>query len=297
MKKGLRFIIALLTLGSLGICFLPVLTLMGIEISIADVFMTGINYYDRNSLKGIMCAAAQPYVEPYTWIIAAAAGIILLEAILAAALRKKAAYGMGIIISLVNIGAFAAMYVILYNKFDEIEKLFSLTRMNGVISISYVSLYAWIAVYALIFLLSVIGLILWREPKKADREELYLEQIRRAEAERAREPKTDDAVGSFTGALVRAGGRYAGKTCPLADRKKFFVSLKEGEAEITSYQENGAAAGISYIEERGEYCMEPFESNMVFLESGQPLGKGRQYHLPRGTKLYISTKRNTFTLV
>lgn len=373
MKKGLRFIIALLTLGSLGIWFLPVAKLAGIEVSVIDVFMTGIGYYDKNSLEGVVYAAAQPYVEPYMWIIAAAAGIVVIEAILAAVLRKKAAYGMGIIISLVNSGAFVALYIILNNELGEIKKWFGLVQMDGAVSLSYVPLYAWIAVYALILLLSVIGIILWRKPKKKDAEELYLEQISRAEAERARrqaaperreapaymgypehryeqtpgngrqmnrraEPvpvapedywhpaefqqdekpletpqqenrdemwaakaeqareNEPDAAGSFEGAVVCESGRYAGKAYPLEDKKEIFFFLREGEAELAPYEAEGAAAGVYYISEYGEYCAEPFERNMVFLESGQPLGKGRQYYLPRGTKIYISAKNNIFTL-
>ena len=64
---------------------------------------------------------------------------------------------------------------------------------------------------------------------------------------------------------------------------------------LSPYEEEGAAAGIYYIREYGEYCAEPFEKRAVFLESGQPLGKGRQYYLPRGTKIYVGSRENSFT--
>ena len=54
------------------------------------------------------------------------------------------------------------------------------------LELSYIPLFAWIAVYALAFILSMIGLILWRKPKEENAEEVYLEQISRAEEERAR---------------------------------------------------------------------------------------------------------------
>ena len=38
LKKGLRFIVALLTLASLGVGFIPVLELAGIRVSVVDVF-------------------------------------------------------------------------------------------------------------------------------------------------------------------------------------------------------------------------------------------------------------------
>ena len=89
---------------------------------------------------------------------------------------------------------------------------------------------------------------------------------------------------------------YAGKVYPLKDKTEVFFFLKEGEAVLSPYEEEGAAAGVYYIKEYGEYCAEPFEKGMLFLASGQPLGKGRQYYLPRGTKIYVSDRKNTFTL-
>lgn len=50
MKKGLRFIVALLTLASLGVGFIPVLELAGIRVSVVDV-KVGIGYYDKTVLK------------------------------------------------------------------------------------------------------------------------------------------------------------------------------------------------------------------------------------------------------
>jgi hypothetical protein len=55
-------------------------------------------------------------------------------------------------------------------------------------------------------------------------------------------------------------------------------------------------AAVYYISEYQEYCVEVNEKLCVFLESGQPLGKGRDYYLPRGTKIYVKDAGNTFTL-
>ena len=342
MKKGLRFIVALLTLASLGVGFIPVLELAGIRVSVVDVFKVGIGYYDKNSLEGMIYAGIQTYVEPYAWFIAGAAGIIIIETVLIAVLRKKAAYITGLIVSLINIGAFLAVFFILREKFGEI--------------------------------LSMIGLILWRKPKEENAEEVYLEQISRAEEERARrqseqkkrsreqepnrdvrrqtgdvqkpedysrpgqeppyadqnyrnpemmhpeqepsvwappeqknevpvsgraaaEPVHPVSQDGFSGAISGESGLYEGKVYPLTDKKEVFFSIKEGNAVLSPYEEEGAAAGIYYIREYGEYCAEPFGKRAVFLESGQPLGKGRQYYLPRGTKIYVGSRENSFTLV
>ena len=117
MKKGLRFIIALLLLGSLGIWFMPILQAAGTEISVVDVFAVGIGYYDRNGLEGGLYASVQTYLESYAWIIAAAAGIVVMETVFVCALRKRAPYILAIFISLINSAAFAALFVVLNDKF------------------------------------------------------------------------------------------------------------------------------------------------------------------------------------
>ena len=374
MKKGLRFIVALLTLASLGVGFIPVLELAGIRVSVVDVFKVGIGYYDKNSLEGMIYAGMQTYVEPYAWFIAGAAGIILIETVLIAVLRKKAAYITGLIVSLINIGAFLAVFFILREKFSEIQSALIMISADQALELSYIPLFAWIAVYALAFILSMIGLILWRKPKEENAEEVYLEQISRAEEERARrqseqkkrsreqepnrvvrrqtgdvqkpedysrpgqeppyadqnyrnpemmhpeqepsvwappeqknevpvsgraaaEPVHPVSQDDFSGAISGESGLYEGKVYPLTDKKEVFFSIKEGNAVLSPYEEEGAAAGIYYIREYGEYCAEPFEKRAVFLESGQPLGKGRQYYLPRGTKIYVGSRENSFTLV
>lgn len=157
MKKGLRFIIALLLLGSLGIWFLPILQAAGTEISVVDVFAVGIGYYDRNGLEGVLYASVQTYLESYAWIIAAAAGIVVMETVFVCALRKRAPYILAIFISLINSAAFAALFVVLNDKFGEIERALISISAEGILSVSYVTLYAWLAVYALVFIFSVIG--------------------------------------------------------------------------------------------------------------------------------------------
>lgn len=105
------------------------------------------------------------------------------------------------------------------------------------------------------------------------------------------------AENEFSGAVAGESGLYEGKVYQLSDKKEVFFYMKEDRAVLSPYEEDGAAAGIYYIKEYEEYCAEPFEKGVLFLESGQPLGKGRQYYLPRGTKIYIAGKQNLFTLM
>lgn len=364
MKKGLRFIIAFLTLASLGTWFLPAAEAMGGKVSIADVLIkAGIGYYDKTGIAAEIYGFLQTYLGIYVWFIAASAGLVVIEAVLIAVLRRRAAYVTALIISVINIGAFLALFFLFEMKLGEVEAV-----LGGLVKISCLALFAWIAVYALNVILAVIGIILWRAPKENDGEEIYLEQINRAETERARRRQTRDQervrresarqaqlphnvpprphkvtrtsdgqegnpdpcvwaapekgiptpvqerqsaehpepyrsndnqpkpAGDFTGAITGENGLYSGKVYRLKDKKEVFFVMEGTDAVLTPYEEDGAAAGVYYIAEYGEYCVEPFEKNKVFLGSGQPLGKGRQYYLPRGSKVCIGNPENRFIL-
>lgn len=100
----------------------------------------------------------------------------------------------------------------------------------------------------------------------------------------------------FTGAIIGEKGIYAGKAYPLIERKEIFFRMDNEQVLFNPYEEVENLAGIYFIGEYNEYCVESYRKGFVFLESGQPLGKDRQYFLPRGTGLYLKDKNNQFTL-
>ena len=100
----------------------------------------------------------------------------------------------------------------------------------------------------------------------------------------------------FAGAIIGEKGIYAGKIYPLIDKKEIFFCMDNKQILSNPYEDEENLAGIYFIGEYNEYCVEPYKKNFVFLESGQPLGKDRQYFLPRGTGLYLKDKNNEFTL-
>lgn len=100
----------------------------------------------------------------------------------------------------------------------------------------------------------------------------------------------------FEGAIVGEAGMYAGKVYSLTEMKEVFFREEEDQIVLSPYEEEGNMAGVYFIGDYNEYCVEPYEKSAVFLESGQPLGKGRKYYLPRGTRVYVKDKNNQFTL-
>lgn len=100
----------------------------------------------------------------------------------------------------------------------------------------------------------------------------------------------------FTGAIVGESGIYKGKVYCLIDTKEIFFCIADDKIVLSPYEEENNLAGIFFVSAYNEYCIEPNERRFVFLKSGQPLGKGRRYFLPRGTEVYLKDKNNQFTL-
>ena len=125
---------------------------------------------------------------------------------------------------------------------------------------------------------------------------LWQSSVRQSEpAETQARPKTEERH-LFTGAGIGGTGDYKEKVYPLETMAEVFFEKKDGQMVITPYQSGASLAGIYYIVEYEEYCVEPLEKRCFYLESGQPLGKGRKYYLPRGTNVYLNEKENKYTL-
>lgn len=123
--------------------------------------------------------------------------------------------------------------------------------------------------------------------------------LRKAEEAERVQQKTaqpENAGKTFTGAVVGVTGMYASKAYALKEKQRVFFVAGEGTVSLLEIAQEPSVAAVYYIEEYKEYCVEVHEAKSFFLKSGQPLGKGRTYYLPRGTEIYIITKENLFKL-
>ena len=89
---------------------------------------------------------------------------------------------------------------------------------------------------------------------------------------------------------------YAGKALMLAEATKVFFVVDEGNVVTSRYEDEQAVAEVYFADMYQEYCVEAKEKNCIYLVSGQPLGAGRTYYLPRGTEIYLKDKKNLFEL-
>lgn len=111
-----------------------------------------------------------------------------------------------------------------------------------------------------------------------------------------RETDADISKG-FHGAILGITGIFAGKAYPLQKMTEVFFQWEEDVLVITPYREKDKSiAGIYFVTEYQEYCVEVFERRCFYLASGQPLGMNRYYYLPRGSQIYINEPNYSFRL-
>lgn len=154
----------------------------------------------------------------------------------------------------------------------------------------------------------------WKETAKQIPEEDYLNQIQRLEREKQirqaqkmevgpkvvsqimQEPKEEVISRDFYGAIVGETGKFRGMAYPLKDTQEVFLQYENGQIEVSERKQSSSVAGLYFVTEYQEYCVEPLERISIFLESGQPLGIDRHYYLPRGSKIVVKELNNIFTL-
>lgn len=100
----------------------------------------------------------------------------------------------------------------------------------------------------------------------------------------------------FEGALLGLSGKYKGLGYELNNLEEVSILLQENEYVLSCYHEENSVCTVFYVCDKEMYCVEPKQNNLIYLESGQPLGKDKQYHLYRKTRIYVNSKNNMIEL-
>lgn len=325
MKEKLKYIVGALLACSLIAGFMPLIEVGAMKMSVMDILKIGVgNYGDTELIREVM-ELFQAYLRPSVITVIILIALILAGAFLTVVLDASKAYIAAIAGRAVNNILVIILGVTVKGKMDEVESAFSFFGLNSGIRFHLSTIVLWIILYIAAFGLSVYGLVLnkgtkpvgrpqdimpeslsdrtnpWdapRDPKK----QAYLDRIGQLEREREAAKKNappvrEQAAGAdFHGVIGGRSGRYESKVYPLQERVQVFISRDGSEVYIATVKSADAAAGVYYVGEYEEYCVEPYEKNSFFLMSGQPLGSGRCYHLPRGTEVYIGDKSHAFVL-
>ena len=298
VKYKLKYMIALLLAGSIGMWFMPLIKINSVDISIMDILKVGIGNYGISGTAGEIYPYIEEYFKPKVIVVFIVLVLVLVGAFLTAVISGKKSYVIAIISSIVNNISVISVCLYIKNKMAEVQKALVLLDIGQVMKFSYVTIILWIVMYAVIVLLCILGLWLWR---KKEWQEEYVEAMpekidsRQNVWERPVAVRQQESTG-FEGAVVGETGIFEGKVYSLKERVEVFFEWENGKAVLKKQRNTQNLAGIYYVAKYQEYCIDVFVKSNVFLSSGQPLGAGRTYYLPRGTEIYITNKENQFLL-
>ena len=340
MKEKLKYIIAVLAAGTVGLGFVPFVKIGTLRLSFLEIFKTGLGFYTGTEAEELLFSAVRTYTESSIWGIAGVVLAILLGAFLIAILPGRIPYVVGMISSILDGAALGGIFFLLCGSLKEMEKTALLVGKENAVELQILTFLIFAVCYVFLFLLSLIGILLWSRGKEdaepemeevfgaeeetiampymedtfpeyetekmefpGQTEQMLKEELFEEEQEKERaafiqeQEESGKDTERFSGEICGEAGLHSGKRYALKGVPEIFFLWAEESAVLSTFESPQALVSVRYEAEEGQYCVAPFAVKTVFLESGQPLGKGRKYYVPRGTKIYIKNKENIFTLV
>ena len=294
MKKYLKYVIAVIMAGAWGIWFLPVIGAGEQQLSLLEFMKISFGFYESTGNTELIygCIREQFYILVRG--IAVFGGIIFLEVFLTVVLPGVLSYVTSFIGSILNLGVIATFLWISGSKFTEVENALEAVLIDTSINVSFQVLIAFLLVYGVVFIFSLLGIILYKSSKLKS---LKTDSQEKMEFKEKKDTDTDpETVKDIWKDIMPAVDAQERVIYPAECLGEIYFELCGVDVIVAKGGVKDPAAVLKYEVESGKYFIRPLKSTCVFLESGQPLGKDRDYDLPRETRLYIQDKKNMFTL-
>lgn len=315
MKKILKIIVGIIMIVSLAIGFLPFIRLGGLDFSVFDLAVTATGKtvagdYDHlgTQLVSQMTELSEEYLGPYLLEVGVFAAAILIAAILTMILSWKIAYYISMVGTLVIGGCSVFIFNQIKLELDAIGSSLDFFGLDEAMEIERLTLVLWCLVWALVLVLSVYGVIISRRENRIQAEETpehiftppmpmpgIFTNVSVPKEEGANSVQ-NTTVQDFQGAIVSRNPFYGNRAYPLMERTEVFFAEENGNVYLTDRNGTDIFAGVYFIREYQEYCIDVLQSKSVYLSSGQPLGVGRRYYLPRGMEIYLKNQNFLFEL-
>ncbi len=330
MKKTLKFVNAGVFFLSLAFLFMNMVELAMWKFSGFNFIRIGFSGASGDQWLDYVLYYAQEYFQKFSILLIIIAVVAFLGIIFNCLLSGTVAHVLSIAMSFVDMLCVIILYVILVTNISQIDDVLDFLGAGSYTRIAHTTFILWIGAYLLIMVMSVVGLFARDKVKTPVKGEIYPEQFYGRKNALKKQPpvqqppvqlpplqngpmQMDDPVkvnpvkppvqekpvrsyASFHGAIVGKNPIYAGKALMLEKATRVFFVEDEGNIVTSRYEDEQAVAEVYFADTYQEYCVGAMEKNCIYLASGQPLGKGRTYYLPRGTKLYVKDKKNMFEL-
>ena len=166
MKKVLKYIIAVLLAGSFAAWFFPVIS-AGADMTLLELLKVSFGYYTaQDEIEVLVYGSCFRSFSAYSWWIVAFGGITLLEIFLTAFFRRKLPYIISFIGSVVNCIAVIALLWAADRGLSQLETYIEETGNTLTGTLQMEPFIIWFGVFALVIILSLLGIWLW---SRADR--------------------------------------------------------------------------------------------------------------------------------
>lgn len=321
MKEKLKYIIALIIALTIGVAFMPVVSFGDYRLSVISILKIGFGYNDTSeSVLESIFSIIQQYVQNYAYYVLIILVFIVAGAILTAALTGMMSYVMSIFSQVVVNVLTVYMCIQIKNKLYMLEDGVRFFGMEKVVQIHKAPVVVWIVLYTFAMFLSIYGLVIFgKAPIRQQRtdilpesfhsnenpwsskhnietqEKMYLAQIQKINREEQRQQKVTNEE-SFYEKRVVTKGKDCLNLSSLGEKKKSYFINRNNQIRLVDTSSAECMASVYFLSEKQEYCLMPYEYRTVFLDSGQPLGKGREYHLKKGVEIYVCSRENMFVL-
>lgn len=207
----------------------------------------------------------------------------IVESILLAIFRKIYAVIVGASAVVMNIIIGAFFMKLTANVAHELQDAHYYTNLN------MVPIIIWVLLYVL--MLTATGIIIWHMLTKERMLHRFAPGYDGAIDTLFVTPQQPRPQRVFSGAIIGVRGIYKGKGFALMRNEEVLAgSHPSDDILIRGIEEGITCFAIRYDLEKSEYYIRPFERSMVFLRSGQPLGKDRIYCIPRGMQIQVGNE-------
>lgn len=298
MKKYLKYINGVISFSTLLYLLFDFLVIAGFSLSAVDILKIGTGFSSQQELVKKVLQYVQTYIQRITILLIVIIVVSVLGGILSCILKDQIAFISVIPCAFVGFISIFMGYHGLKENVEAMNDAVNFFGAKNIVSINHTVFVCWMLTYVVLALISVAGLCLCKN-KQNITGDIFLEDINIYPVIEEGDHKMDDVQREkpvFQGALLGKNRSYVGKAYPLLEKTRVFLLEDQCEIVVSKYEDTNALAAIYYVSEYQEYCVEVRAARSIYLKSGQPLGKGRTYYLPRGMEIYVKSEENMFGL-
>ena len=297
-----KYISGILILLTLEIIFFPVLKISTWDVSLLKM-LNMIYGKSNDTFAGSIQAALKQYMSSYIYMLLFLIILTIAVGVSAWVIRSSAVYCIELAGQAVIVITAVMLFRMIKEKMDMIGSAVSYFGIGNVVQFNMMPFVLWGLLQIAAVVINIYGLMnMGKEEyqKEERRKEFVPDYIPTPPYEYTGAtvpPMNDIHVAhkkqeDFFGAIEGVEIPYTGKVFPM-NKGKYIYILKENNNIILKNNQGKekCLAKIYYDTKYDEYAVIPQKKCCVHLESGQPLGVGRVYYLPRAMKIVIKNEQ------